>query len=63
MRDTTKRPEGVAAGTARLFGTDAPAIPEATNLLLDDEAAYQGMARAHIPYGDGTAGQKIAAPL
>jgi UDP-N-acetylglucosamine 2-epimerase (non-hydrolysing) len=63
MRDTTERPEGVAAGTARLVGTDATAIIETTNLLLDDEAAYQRMARAHNPYGDGAASQKIAALL
>lgn len=63
MRDTTERPEGVAAGTALLVGTDATAITETTNLLLDDEAAYQRMARAHNPYGDGTASQKIAALL
>lgn len=63
MRDTTERPEGIAAGTARLVGTDAVTIVEATNLLLDDEAAYQRMARAHNPYGDGTASQKIAALL
>lgn len=63
MRDTTERPEGVAAGTSLLVGTDATAITETTNLLLDDEAAYQRMARAHNPYGDGTASQKIAALL
>lgn len=63
MRDTTERPEGIAAGTARLVGTDAATIVEAANLLLDDEAAYQRMARAHNPYGDGTASQKIAALL
>ena len=63
MRDTTERPEGVAAGTALLVGTDATAITETTNLLLDDEAAYQRMARAHNPYGDGAASQKIAALL
>lgn len=61
MRDTTERPEGVAAGTARLVGADAAAIIRETSYLLDDPQAYQAMARAHNPYGDGTASQQIAA--
>ena len=60
MRDTTERPEGVAAGTASLVGTDAPVIVEETCRLLDNPAAYQAMARAHNPYGDGQAARRIA---
>jgi UDP-N-acetylglucosamine 2-epimerase (non-hydrolysing) len=60
MRDTTERPEGVAAGTARLVGADAAVITAETARLLDDDAAYQAMARAHNPYGDGTASAQIA---
>ncbi|QDH36080.1 UDP-N-acetylglucosamine 2-epimerase (non-hydrolyzing) [Porphyrobacter sp. YT40] len=60
MRDTTERPEGVAAGTARLVGADAAAIVTETSRLLDDAQAYQAMARAHNPYGDGTASRRIA---
>lgn len=60
MRDTTERPEGVAAGTARLVGADAAVIISETTRLLDDRAAYDSMAQAHNPYGDGTAAQQIA---
>ncbi|NJO13724.1 MAG: UDP-N-acetylglucosamine 2-epimerase (non-hydrolyzing) [Rhizobiales bacterium] len=60
MRDTTERPEGVAAGTARLVGANAPVIVAETSRLLDDPAAYQAMAKAHNPYGDGTASRQIA---
>jgi UDP-N-acetylglucosamine 2-epimerase (non-hydrolysing) len=60
MRDTTERPEGVAAGTARLVGADAAVIVRETTRLLDDAGAYQAMARAHNPYGDGTASRQIA---
>ena len=60
MRDTTERPEGVAAGTARLVGADRSKIVSAVNLLLDDPQAYETMARAHNPYGDGTASRQIA---
>lgn len=60
MRDTTERPEGVAAGTAKLVGADASVIVRETSRLLDDPAAYQAMARAHNPYGDGTASRRIA---
>ncbi|WP_086738179.1 non-hydrolyzing UDP-N-acetylglucosamine 2-epimerase [Erythrobacter colymbi] len=60
MRDTTERPEGVAAGTAKLVGADASVIAAETVRLLDDPAAYQTMARAHNPYGDGQASQRIA---
>ena len=59
MRETTERPEGVAAGTAKLVGTDADTIVAETERLLDDPAAYAAMARAHNPFGDGTAAQRI----
>jgi UDP-N-acetylglucosamine 2-epimerase (non-hydrolysing) len=61
MRDTTERPEGVAAGTAKLVGADASVIIAETSRLLDDPSAYQAMAKAHNPYGDGTASRQIAA--
>lgn len=60
MRDTTERPEGVAAGTARLVATDTDRIVAETALLLDDRAAYDAMAQAHNPYGDGKAATRIA---
>jgi UDP-N-acetylglucosamine 2-epimerase (non-hydrolysing) len=59
MRDTTERPEGVAAGTARLVGADKITICTEAARLLDDPAAYERMARAHNPYGDGTASRTI----
>ena len=60
MRDTTERPEGVEAGTARLVGAEAAVIIRETTRLLDDPGAYDRMARAHNPYGDGTASKCIA---
>lgn len=60
MRDTTERPEGVAAGTARLVGADADEIVRQTCRLLDNPDAYRQMALAHNPYGDGTASRRIA---
>src|SRR5690606_34352582 len=60
MRNTTERPEAVDAGTVRLVGTDAARIIEHANQLLDDQDAYQSMARAHNPYGDGKASSRIA---
>jgi UDP-N-acetylglucosamine 2-epimerase (non-hydrolysing) len=59
MRDTTERPEGVAAGTARLVGNSADRIVAEVGRLLDDDAAYDAMARAHSPYGDGQASSRI----
>lgn len=60
MRDKTERPEAVDAGTVKLVGTDrALIVKEATNLLNDD-TAYQTMSRAHNPYGDGKAADRIA---
>jgi UDP-N-acetylglucosamine 2-epimerase len=60
MRDTTERPEAVAAGTVRLVGTDEEAIYAQTALLLSDRRAYDAMAFAHNPYGDGRACERIA---
>lgn len=59
MRETTERPEGVAAGTARLVGTDADRIVTEIFTLLDDKAAYEAMARAHNPFGDGHSARRI----
>jgi len=59
MRETTERPEGVEAGTAKLVGTDAATIVRETARLLDDEGAYAEMARAHNPFGDGHSSQRI----
>jgi len=61
MRDTTERPEGVAAGTARLVGARREQINAAVAQLLDDEAARAAMTQAHNPYGDGHAAEQIAA--
>ena len=60
MRDTTERPEGIAAGTLKLVGTDENVIYENFKLLLDDPAAYDAMAKASNPYGDGFACRRIA---
>ena len=60
MRETTERPEGIEAGTARLVGTNRDTIVSEIFSLLDDEGAYAAMARAHNPFGDGTAGTQIA---
>ncbi len=60
MRDTTERPEGVAAGTARLVGSSPDRIVSEVFTLLDDTTAYSAMARAHNPFGDGQASARIA---
>ena len=60
MRDTTERPEGIAAGTLKLVGTDEDVIYENFKLLLDDPTAYDAMAKASNPYGDGFACRRIA---
>ena len=60
MRDTTERPEGIAAGTLRLVGTDEDVIYENFRQLLDEPAEYDKMSRASNPYGDGLACQRIA---
>ena len=60
MRDTTERPEGVAAGTLRLVGTREETIYESFTELLDNAAAYKKMSRTANPYGDGRACRRIA---
>jgi len=60
MRETTERPEGVAAGTAKLVGNDEEVIVTEASRLLDDRAAYEAMARAHNPFGDGKSSERIA---
>lgn len=60
MRDTTERPEGVAAGTLRLVGTDEKRVYESFTELLDDPSAYESMSKASNPYGDGFASKRIA---
>jgi len=59
MRDTTERPEGVEAGTALLVGTDPRKITDEGFRLLADRQHYQRMSRAHNPFGDGRASQRI----
>ncbi|NRA70380.1 MAG: UDP-N-acetylglucosamine 2-epimerase (non-hydrolyzing) [Gammaproteobacteria bacterium] len=59
MRDTTERPEAVDAGTVKLVGTDKQTIIDAVELLLTDDKEYSRMSRAHNPYGDGDACQRI----
>ncbi|MDE9445408.1 UDP-N-acetylglucosamine 2-epimerase (non-hydrolyzing) [Xenorhabdus bovienii] len=63
MRDTTERPEAVDAGTVRLVGTKTQTIVEEVTRLLTDDIAYQQMSRAHNPYGDGQACQRILEAL
>ena len=60
MRDTTERPEGIAAGTLKLVGTDEEVIYNNFKQLLEDEEAYNAMAHASNPYGDGFACKRIA---
>lgn len=61
LRETTERPEAVTAGTAKLIGTDANRIEQEASLLLTDGAAYEAMATAVNPFGDGRASQRILA--
>ncbi|MFM7325114.1 MAG: non-hydrolyzing UDP-N-acetylglucosamine 2-epimerase [Nodosilinea sp.] len=63
LRDTTERPEAIQAGTARLIGTQAQAIVDHTLELLRDPSAYQAMARATNPFGDGQAAPRILAAV
>lgn len=63
MRDTTERPEAVAAGTVRLVGTDTLQIVESVQTLLHDKAAYTKMTMASNPYGDGRASERIVEAL
>jgi UDP-N-acetylglucosamine 2-epimerase (non-hydrolysing) len=60
MRETTERPEGITAGTAKLVGTETATIVTEIFRLLDDKAAYDAMARAHNPFGDGHSARRIA---
>ena len=60
MRDTTERPEGIAAGTLKLVGTDEEVIYRNFKELLEDEEAYRRMSTASNPYGDGFACKRIA---
>ena len=60
MRDTTERPEGIAAGTLKLVGTDEQVIYDNFKLLLTDENEYNKMSQASNPYGDGFACKRIA---
>jgi UDP-N-acetylglucosamine 2-epimerase (non-hydrolysing) len=60
MRETTERPEGVIAGTAKLVGTDPNRIVSEISTLLEVPQAYSAMARAHNPFGDGHAAERIA---
>ena len=63
MRDTTERPEAVAAGTVKIVGTSCEAIYKNAKVLLSDSAVYQAMSAAINPYGDGKATQRIVEVL
>lgn len=60
LRDTTERPEALAAGTVRMVGSDAGRILQEASKLINDPAEHQKMARAVNPYGDGRAAERIA---
>jgi len=60
LRDTTERPEGIEAGTLKLAGTDEETIYQLAKELLNDSIAYDQMAKASNPYGDGQASRRIA---
>ena len=63
MRDVTERPEAIEAGTVRLVGTDKAEIIQNVEGVMLDSAIYQAMSRAHNPYGDGRACERIVAEL
>jgi UDP-N-acetylglucosamine 2-epimerase (non-hydrolysing) len=63
MREVTERPEAVEAGTVRLVGADTAKIVRHVTELLKDETAYASMSKAHNPYGDGMAAERITAVL
>lgn len=60
MRDTTERPEGIAAGTLKLVGTDEEVIYKTFKQLIEDQNEYEKMSEASNPYGDGFASMRIA---
>jgi len=60
LRDTTERPEGVAAGTLKLVGTKEADVYEGFKSLMTDDSLYEQMSRASNPYGDGSASKQIA---
>lgn len=63
LRDVTERPEGVAAGTLKLAGTETAQIASEANHLLDDKSAYEAMSKSANPYGDGHAAERIVQTL
>jgi UDP-N-acetylglucosamine 2-epimerase (non-hydrolysing) len=63
MRENTERPEAVTAGTVKLIGTDEERIVAETSMLLTDRSAYETMARAVNPYGDGRAAERTTAAI
>ena len=63
MRNLTERPEGVNAGTVRLVGVNENRITKNIRELLENEQSYQKMSKAHNPYGDGKACERIIAVL
>src|SRR5699024_8336981 len=63
MRETTERPEAVTAGTVRLIGTAEERVYDEVTTLLTDDAAYQAMAAAVNPYGDGKAGVRTVSAI
>ena len=63
LRETTERPEGVQAGILKVVGTETARVVQEANLLLDDREAYEKMAKAANPYGDGHAAERIVRAL
>lgn len=63
MRDTTERPEAITAGTVKLVGTDKDRIVAEVNNLLSNQLDYETMSRAHNPYGDGKACERIISKI
>ena len=63
MRDVTERPEAVDAGTVMIVGTSRDKIRDTVELVMTDHAVYEAMSRAHNPYGDGNAVQRIIGVL
>jgi UDP-N-acetylglucosamine 2-epimerase (non-hydrolysing) len=59
MRETTERPEAIAAGTVKLVGTEIKKIVNAVSELIETPALYKQMSVAHNPYGDGLSSQRI----